>query len=427
MLIGIDASRANKKIKSGTEYYSYYLIRNLAKIDSKNQYILYTNKPLQCGLLDLTTDDNTAPSCPNPEFDEEGYQIIKSPYNNFKGKILKWPWHHFWTMGRLSLEMIFNKPDILFVPAHSLPSFTPSKTINTIHDIAFEREEKVYDSETVSKKSDKKIKLINLLVSFFTLGKYKASRLDHLKWSTRQAINKATKIITVSDFTKKEIIDIYKLNNQQKDKIKVIYNGFNNFLYKEKKEESKILEVLAENNIEKPYILYVGRLEKKKNTPALIEAFAQSKARKKDGLKLVLLGFNSFGFDEVNYIINDLELEDDVIMPGWIEEKDMPYIYSGAEAFIFPSKHEGFGIPVIQSMNCGIPVACSDIPVLREVAKDAALFFSPYNTKSITSAIDKIIYDKDLQKELTKKGRERAKYFSWEKCAKETLNIINKC
>jgi len=427
MIIGIDASRANKKIKSGTEYYSYYLIRNLAKIDSKNQYILYTNEPLQCGLLDLTTEDDTRCSCPKPEFDKEGYQIIKSPYNNFSGKVLKWPWHHFWTIGRLSLEMIFNKPDILFVPAHSLPLVVPPKTVNTIHDIAFEREEKVYDSEAVNKKSGKKMKLVNFLVYFFTLRKYKSSHLDHLRWSTRKAIKKAKKIITVSNFTKKEIIDIYQLNDKYKNKIEVVYNGFNNKLYKEKKDEDKISETLSKHNIEKPYILYVGRLEKKKNTPALIEAFAKSQARRRDGLKLVILGFGSFGSDEVNYIINDLELEEDVIMPGWVDEQDMPYIYNGSEAFIFPSKHEGFGIPVIQSMNCGVPVACSDIPVLREVAQDAAWFFCPHNYNSIKEAIDKIFYDRDLRKKLKERGIKRAKYFNWEKCARDTLQVLDNC
>ncbi len=427
MIIGIDASRANKNIKSGTEYYSYYLIRNLAKIDSKNQYILYTNEPLQCGLLDLTISDNKVCNSLSPKFDKNGYQIIKSPYNNFKGKVLKWPWNYFWTIGRLSLEMLFNKPDILFVPAHSLPLILPKKTINTIHDVAFEREENVYENQSVSKRNGKKIKLINFLVNFFTFGKYKTSRLDHLKWSIRHTLRKASKIITVSNFTKKEIIDIYNLNEKQQKRIITVHNGYNHLLYKKINDQDKIFEILSKHNIEAPYILYIGRLEKKKNIPALIEAFAESNSRKEKGLKLILLGFNGFGFDEVKYLINDLELEDDVIMPGWVDEADIPYIYNGSEAFIFPSKHEGFGIPVIQAMGCGVPVACSDIPALREVAKESALFFCPYNVESIKVAIDKIIFDQDLRSRLIKKGQERAKEFNWRKCAEETLKVINSC
>jgi len=424
MIIGIDASRANRDRKSGTEYYSYYLIRNLANIDSENQYILYTDKPLKGGLLDLTKSDSENFSITQEaECDNNGYQKIKSPHNNFKAKVLRWPFRFFWTLGGLSLEMLFHKPDVLFVPAHTLPLILPKKTINTIHDVAFERDKKVYVNDYIFSHGKKRKKIINFFAKIYTFGKYGSGRLDYLSWSTRIALKRATKIITISNFSKDEIVDIYKTDPK---KIKVIHNGFNDLLYKKIENKEKIKSVLNKYEINQPYFLYIGRLEKKKNTPALVEAFAIAKERHKDlKEKLVLLGYGSFGYDEVKYLIEEYNLVNDVIMPGWVDEEDVPFLYNGASAFIFPTKHEGFGIPVIQAMGCGTPIACSDIPVLREVVQDVALFFNPKNVCDIAIAMAEIIINNDLRKSLVEKGNERAKNFNWRKCAQETLEVIN--
>ncbi|PIR13440.1 hypothetical protein COV49_02235 [Candidatus Falkowbacteria bacterium CG11_big_fil_rev_8_21_14_0_20_39_10] len=419
MLIGIDASRANRQHKTGTEWYSYYLIRNLAQIDPKNEYILYTDKPLNGGLLDLT---NSSQKFNQIKINKKGYQTIKSPHNNFKAKILKWPFSFFWTLGRLSLEMLVYKPDVLFVPAHTLPLFIPEKTINTIHDVAFERDRYLYRYDKMGPEDRLGKRFLSLLVRIFTLNKYSANSLDYLRWSTRYALKKAKKIIAVSNFTKKEILEIYQT---QPEKIKVIHNGYSDFLYKKIDDDYRIRIVLDKYGVERPYILYVGRLEKKKNTPALIEAFALAREKnKKIKEKLVLIGDAGFGFDEVKYMIGEYDLGQEVIIPGWVEEDDMPCFYSGATAFIFPSKHEGFGIPMLQAMGCQVPLAVSEIPVLHEVAGEAALFFCPYNTELIAGAIEKILTDEDLRKDLIKKGQERVKNFSWRKCAEETLRVI---
>jgi len=425
MLIGIDASRANREHKTGTEWYSYYLIRWLARIDKKNKYILYTDKPLKGGLLDLTTKQHLN-SFNNSEikYDNNGYQIIKSPFNNFRAKVLKWPFSFFWTLGRLSLEMLVKKPDILFVPAHTLPIIYPKKTINTIHDVGFERYRRLYRYYNMGPDSKRFNIIISGFVKIFTLGKYSANSMDYLSWSTNFALKHAKKIITVSNFSKNEILEIY---NCEKDKIKVIYNGYNYFLYKKIIDQEKINIVLKKYDIKKPYILYVGRLEKKKNTPYLIEAYAIARENNKNiNHKFVLIGDASFGYDEVKYVIQEFNINGEVIMPGWIAEEDMPYIYNGATAFIFPSRYEGFGIPLLQAMGCQLPVAASSIPVFKEIVGEAALFFDPNNIRSISSAIARIITNDKLRKELIVKGNNRIKKFSWEKCARETLDLINK-
>lgn len=423
MLIGIDASRANRPHKSGTEWYSYYIIRWLAKIDSKNKYLLYTDKPLRGGLVDLSTENNKFDDKQIIEFNNKNLQILKSPHNNFQGKLLPWLSEYYWTLGRLSLEMIFFKPDILFVPSHALPLIRPKKSVITIHDVGFERDRAFYKNEIIGPGKGGIKKIVNWLIKIFTLGKYGASTLDYLSWSTRYAVKKAKIIIVPSEFTKNEMVNIYKTDGK---KIIVVPNGYNDVLYKKIENSDEIKNKINKYGIESPYLLYVGRLEKKKNTPALIEAFALAKEKNKNlKHKLVLIGDASFGYDEVNYAIREFGLVDDVIMPGWVEEEDMPYIYNGAEAFIFPSLYEGFGIPLIQAMACGIPIAASNTTSIPEVVGDAGLFFNPDNSHDIAEKTSKLLTDENLRKELINKGKERVKNYSWENCARQILEIIN--
>jgi len=423
MIIGIDASRANREHKSGTEWYSYYLIRWLAKIDKQNKYILYTDKPLIGGLLNLTTIQHfSSASKEEIRYDQEGYQIIKSPFNNFRAKVLNWPFYFFWTQGRLSLEMLINRPNILFVPAHTLPLIHPSKSIVTIHDIGFERYRRFYRKEQMGSGNIKAKKIINILVKLFTFGKYNADSIDYLRWSTEYALKKADKVIAVSNFTKKELKYFYQTDG---DKIKVIYNGYNKYLYKQIKDRSKANEVLAKYDIEGSYLLYVGRIEKKKNIPALIEAFAIMRENNKNiKYKLVLVGDASFGYDEANYMIREFGLDNEVLMSGWVPEKDLPYFYNRATAFVFPSNYEGFGIPLIQAMACGVPIVTSRASSIPEVVGDAALFFDASDIRSMAKAIERIMVDVNLRSRLIKLGQERVKDFSWEKCARQTLREI---
>lgn len=400
MIIGIDASRANRQRKTGTEWYSFYLIKNLAIIDKTNKYWLYLNTPPTQELIDAVKE--------NP---------------NFSFKYLKWPVNFFWTLGRLSLEMLWCRPEVLFVPAHTLPLFSPKKTVNTIHDIAFVREKNLYFSEKVKADRAGSRKIIDFFVKVITLGKYRADSVDYLYWSTAFALNHAKKIITVSDFTKQEILSLYSKTN--KDKIVVVHNGFSNDLYRPLTDEAKMQSVLDKYNITKPFFLYVGRLEKKKNTPTLIEALSLVRENNPEiKEKLVLIGNASFGFDEVKYVIEEFDLNNDVLIPGWVAEEDLAYLYNAATAFVFPTKHEGFGIPILESLACGLPTIASNIPVLKEIAGDAVLYFNHNDKHDIARAMVRIVKDDALRQELRAKGIIQSQKFSWLKCASETLKEI---
>ncbi len=424
MIIGIDASRANKDHKTGTEWYSYYLIRWLAKLDDQNQYVLYSDKPLKGGLLDLRTEqyveDNIKCEIPTPG--QRGWQEIKSPHNNFRAKILRWPFKHLWTQGGLSLEMILHRPDILFIPSHTLPFIHPRKSVVTIHDIGFERDQKLFSSDVIGPEGKKSRKALNFFVFLFTLGKYQAKTIDYLRWSTKFALKHAAKIITVSEFSQKEICSFYHTDT---NKISVVHNGYNEYLFKNQPNNKQISEILNKYGIEQPYLFYIGRIEKKKNIPALIEAFAIM-LEKNPGIKhkLVLVGDASYGYDETKYAIRQFELTDRVILAGWLNETEIPYLYFGADAFVFPSNYEGFGIPLLQAMAAGTPITASNTSSIPEVVGDAALLFNPQYVSQMAEAMARIIKDRDLRENLVKKGQERIKRFSWQKSAKQTLKIL---
>ncbi len=424
MIIGIDVSRANKKHKTGTEWYAYYLIRNFAQIDSTNEYILYTNSPLEGGLLNLNDDYKNSNKDEKVIYDQEGYQVLKSPHNNFKAKILRWPFKYFWTLGGLSLEMLLHKPDVLFIPSHVLPIIHPKKSFVTIHDIGFMKDSSLFGRDEIGPDKMNIKCLINIIVRIITFGKYGANSFDYLRWSTNYALKKAYKIITVSNFSKQELLDNCNFNE---NKLSVVYNGYNSELYKRIENKEVLNSVLKKYGIEQPYFFYIGRLEKKKNIVVLIEAFAILHDKYKDfKYKLVLVGDASYGYDEIKYMIREFDLVDDIIMPGWLEEDVLPFFYSGATAFIFPSKYEGFGIPLLQAMACGTPIAASKTSSIPEVAGEAAVYFNPKYSLSLAECIYKLINNKELSQKITDKGFLRIKNFSWKKCAQETHEIITK-
>ena len=370
MIIGIDASRANKPHKTGVEWYSYHLIEEFKKLDHKNQYFLYTNKSLRGDLG----------KCPS----------------NFRECLLKWPIPRSWTIGRLSWEMKFGKyrPDVLFVPAHTLPLLNPKKSIVTIHDIGFEHFPEAY---------------------------HWADKLYH-KLIIKIIKHSASKIITVSEFTKQDIIQTYKISAE---KIFVVHNGYDNKKYKPCPNTREILK--NKYQIDFPYILFVGRLELKKNIPRLVEAFGQFKLNHPETkIKLVLVGTKGLTFPLVWEQIEKYHLQEEIIFPGWISDEDLPLFHSNAEVFAFPSLFEGFGIPVLEAMACGCPVVCSNTTSLPEVAGKSALMFNPQKTTEITQALEKVIFNQGLKSQLIAEGLKRAREFSWERSARETLNILEK-
>jgi glycosyltransferase involved in cell wall biosynthesis len=234
----------------------------------------------------------------------------------------------------------------------------------------------------------------------------------------RRIRKRANIIITDSEFSKREIVELYGI---KPEKIKVIYLGYDRNKFKKIEVENR--SILLKYKIDKPYILYLGRIEKKKNVANMIHAFALSKDKHSD-LKLVLAGGSGFDFDAIRQIIIDLKLEQEIIIPGYIDEVDLPQVIASAEVFLFPTFYEGFGLPIIQAMACQTPVVTSDLNPHKEVAGDAALLADPKAPQAIADKINSVLEDDNLRQELIQKGIEKADEFSWNKTAQSILALM---
>ncbi len=397
MLIGIDASRANLQHKTGTEWYAYHLIQNFKKIaDPRDQFILYSKDKLKGDLGVLP--------------------------NNFSSKVLGWPPKFLWTQLRLAWEMIWHKPDVLFVPAHTIPIFHPSKTITTLHDVGFEHDAKLYSTNKIGPADSLLKKILALVVRILTLGKYGSSELDYHRWAARFALKHARTIITVSQFSKNEILNYYPTDPK---KLKVIYHGISD-IYKKITDSKKISEVLKKIGVNTPFFLYVGRWEQKKNTAGLIEAFNEFIKTDPINHKLVLVGRPAFGFEEIKKKMNEYTLKKRILLLDWQPEENLAVLYNAATAFVFPSVYEGFGLPILEAMKCGSPVITSNQGAMKEIAGNAALLVNPKETSAIAQAMSKITSDQTFRQRLIESGFKRAAMFSWEKSASLTLDTLKK-
>jgi glycosyltransferase involved in cell wall biosynthesis len=236
---------------------------------------------------------------------------------------------------------------------------------------------------------------------------------------TRLSTKRAKLIITVSHYIKNKIVRCLKV---PANKIRVIYHGVSKHFYPNK-DKLLIKRITGKYGIMGPYILFVGTFHKNKNLIRLLEAFKHLKISTKLPHRLVLAGGKGGLYEDVLDSIVKFELTELVYLPEYISDEDLPILYNGADSFVFPSLFEGFGMPVLEAMACGTPVITSNLCSLPEVVGDAALRIDPYSTDSIAEGIYKVLSDSRLYNELVSRGLERAKQFSWEKTAKETLNV----
>jgi glycosyltransferase involved in cell wall biosynthesis len=363
MIIGIDASQANREKKTGIEWYSYHLIQNLKNIPlpAGDKFILYF------------------PTAPSKELAE-----VPRDWDVW---ILKWPLKYFWSQIKLAQQ----KPDILFSPGYGLPFFSQAKIgAVTVHDLGFKKIPKIYPFFQ---------KIFITLVHYWTL-------------------KRANKIIAPSESTKKDLIDFYKIKSE---KIKVIYEGYDKNIFSNLKDINKIKIVLDKHKIKQPYFLYVGRLENKKNINILLEAYNKLQKIESQVPNLILVGSPGFGYKSIKKKIKAVK---QVYQIGYVESQDLPYFYQGAEAFIFPSFYEGFGLPIIEAMACGCPVIASRASSLPEVGGEAALYFNPVKTDELTELMREVLKNSQMRSKMADLGLDLVKNFSWQKCAEETMRWL---
>jgi glycosyltransferase involved in cell wall biosynthesis len=251
----------------------------------------------------------------------------------------------------------------------------------------------------------------------FPQNYYLFDRLYH-KVSLPLFIRKASKIISVSHDATRIAVERLNLPPSQ---IATVYHGFRTD-FRRVEDPERQAKARARYGLPERFILYVGRIYPMKNVRGLVEAFA--KLRDRVPHSLVISGIKHYKTEPDFAAIDKYSLHDRVIPTGFVEEEDLPVLYSMAEAFVLPSLYEGFGIPLLEAMACGCPIVTSTQGSCPEVVDGAGVLVDPYNTTDIAEGIYKVLTDRQLAADLVAKGNQRVAQFSWEKCARETLDVI---
>ena len=242
--------------------------------------------------------------------------------------------------------------------------------------------------------------------------------LWHYKKFFPKFAKKADKIITVSEFSKKDIIDNYEV---EPEKIHVAYNGANEGFKPISEEEKKSVRESYTNGYQ--YFMFVGSLHPRKNLARLFPAYDMFKERTGSDVKLLIVGEKRWWTEQIQKAYEAMRHKDDVVFVGHLQMNELQRVTAAAIASVYVSYFEGFGIPIIEAYKCDVPVITSDVTSMPEVAGDAALLVDPFNTESIASALE-LIMDENVRNSLIEKGRIRRNDFSWDKTAEGWWNVI---
>ncbi len=287
----------------------------------------------------------------------------------------------FWTVIGLSLAFKKNPPDVFFSPVHELPFFLPSNTFRFLHDVAFKKNPKAYSW---------------------------LQRL-YLNWGLYRSIKKCRRIFVSTREVKKDLI---KFTQAKSEQIMVVGLGYN-----------KVNSDKDDNNkgIRKSQLLYLGRLERKKNIINLIKAF-ELFSKSHPGYKLVLAGKDGFGAEIIKKVAEEAQAR--IEIRGYVDEEEKQMLLRESKVLVHVPFEEGFSFPLLEAFDFSLPVIASDIPVLREVGGNACYFVNHTNIMNLVKAIEQVVSNKELRAKLINQGKERLKSFSWEDVAQNIFTII---
>lgn len=310
---------------------------------------------------------------------------------DLKVKQLIIPFPRLWTLLRLSWEIFKNrKINNIFVPSHVLPVIYPDKSCITIHDVVFK-----YSPES-----------------------YSSLSRAYLDWAAKFAVRNATSIIVPSEATRQDLLKFYQADPE---KVSVVHLGFQP--EREDTDAAEAKKVLEKYGLEKgKYFLYIGRMEYKKNTDRLIKGF-QRFAHSHPEIKLVLAGFEGYGGEEIIRSIPQ-NLDEQVVITGYVSGMEKSVLLQNALCFVFPSRFEGFGLPLLEAMDAGLPIIASDIPSSREVANESAIYFEKEDDSELGRLMSEVLEKPELREKMVANHQKNLSRFSWEKCAEEVYKVI---
>jgi glycosyltransferase involved in cell wall biosynthesis len=371
MRIGINALYLLPGKVGGSETYIRNLVRSLLAVDSDSTYCIFINKESK-GVFPESDPRVTIVLCPLEATNR--------------------PMRILWEQFILPFQVWRHKVDVLLSAGLTSPFFCPVPSVLVIYDLQH----------------------INQPRNFPRLFHFFLKTILFLSAKT------ADGIITISEQTKKDIIKHYR---KRPEKVTVVYLAVNHQLFFPASSDTTAT-LGIKYDLPEHYLLYAAALLPHKNHERLLRAFGEIKG-KMPGWKLVFTGAWDKGPGELVSTIAALGLEKDTVMLGWLPFDDIASLYRRAEIFIYPSLHEGFGLPVLEAMASGVPVVCSRIEPLVEIAGGAALLVDPYDQSDIAGGMLSVFRDKNLRSKLAKAGIQRARMFTWEKTAYNTLAFLN--
>ena len=366
MRIAIDAHSVGAKL-GGNESYALNLIEALAQIDRVNEYILY-----------VTT--------------AEAFDRFQGRWSNFKVHTTRPHTPLIRIPLTLSAELRKNPVDVLHVQ-FTAPPFCPCPVVVSIHDLSFE-----HLPQTFNRRSRTQLRL-----------------------TVRHSARRAAKILTLSEHTRRDVIETYGVDPEIVTAIPLAAPAH----FGPVTQDKELQRVRHTYGIDGDYVLSVGSIQPRKNLVRLIKAYAELRGTRSGNKcpKLVIVGRCAWLYDETLRALEQTGVEDSVVLTGYVPESDLPALYSGALCFIYPSYFEGFGLPPLEAMKCGAPVIVGNATSLPEVVGDAALKVDPFDVSAIAAAMDQLINNSELRDELSVKGLARAKMFDWKATAQRTLAV----
>lgn len=280
------------------------------------------------------------------------------------------------------------RPDVLFCPLNVVPLLAPCPSVVTVHDLAFLR---------------------------FNL--HQPAKRRYLTALTRRSVQRASHVITVSEFTRREVLELLDVDPER---VTAIPNGRDERFAPV--DAATLERFRAERELPPRFVLFLGTLEPRKNVTTLIQAYAQARAEL--DMPLLIGGGKGWLYEDVFALVRELGLEQSVQFTGFIDSEALPLYYAAATAFVYPSLYEGFGFPPLEAMATGTPTIVSTAAALTEVTGAAALHVPSQDVNALAAALLHITSDETLRAELRARGLVRAQQFSWRRAADETLRVL---
>ena len=359
--------------QAGVSKYTELLINNLAALDHDDEFIIYIGNGER----------------PDSFANAENFTIKASPLPTIKPQV-----RIGWEQGLAPAVLLRDRPTLLHCPVNVVPLASPCPTILTIHDLGFVRFPE----------------------------RYKAAKRIYLRTLTTLSAHRASHIITDAESVRREVVELLGI---KPERVTAIPLGVADY-FKPESDRARLEQFRLEKKLPARFVLYLGTLEPRKNLPLLLRGFARFRDEQPaiaQGLGLVLGGAKGWLYEDIFRLVNELGLADCTTFPGYINEAELPLWYNIAECFVYPSIYEGFGLPPLEAMACGVPVITSNTSSLPGVVGQAGLMVGPDDIDGMAQALNAILADPNRRQQLAAQGIEQARKFNWPDTARRTLEV----